>query len=359
MTPLESTGFGMMLGQLNRVMRGAALVIPAEAITDPVVAPPTLGQDRFVRSPQALSPAGNFVLNAQGPAVASLQNQLIALGYLAGTPDGIYGPGTAQAVWYFQQDYGRAPTGTCDASDLAMMEAVLRGQVPRRRPVPVAPVAPSPFAGPVHRIQGGETLSDLAQWYLGDSRRWPELMVLNHDQVRDPNRLVPGQFIRLPAGSQPPLITLPPVTPAPVTPPPVTPPVTQPPSGQQNALGARAVEIAKQYLGVRYVWGGTTPDGFDCSGLMKYVYRVMGIAIPRVAADQFKAGKAVNEGDLKPGDAVFFKNTGSRTGITHVGMYIGNGRFLHAPKTGDVVKISDLNESYYKAHYAGARRYVD
>ena len=99
---------------------------------------------------------------------------------------------------------------------------------------------------------------------------------------------------------------------------------------------------------MKYVWGGATPAGFDCSGLVMYVYAQLGISLPHFAARSTSSGVAVSEDQLQPGDLVFFD------ALDHVGIYIGGGEFVHAPHTGDVVKISTLAE--YASGYVGARR---
>ncbi len=112
--------------------------------------------------------------------------------------------------------------------------------------------------------------------------------------------------------------------------------------------GQQVIDIAKKYIGVRYVYGGTTPNGFDCSGLVQYVYRQMGVSVNRVAADQAKNGVYVAKEDLQPGDMVFFKKPGRA--IHHVGLYVGNGNYLHAPYTGKTVTIEPMTRSdYYTA----------
>jgi cell wall-associated NlpC family hydrolase len=110
------------------------------------------------------------------------------------------------------------------------------------------------------------------------------------------------------------------------------------------------VGIAMQYLGVPYVWGGASPAGFDCSGLIMYVYAQVGISLPHHAASQYNYGTPVSRDQLEPGDLVFFN------GLGHAGIYIGGGQFIHAPHTGDVVKISSLSDSWYAATWYGARR---
>ena len=120
-------------------------------------------------------------------------------------------------------------------------------------------------------------------------------------------------------------------------------------------VGEKMVEIAKKCLGVPYVWGGESMRGFDCSGLVYYVLKNLGYSPNRTASTQYKMGTYVAKADLQPGDLVFFAGT-SKAGISHVGIYVGDGKFIHSPHTGDVVKYSDLTSGYYANHYYGARR---
>lgn len=121
-----------------------------------------------------------------------------------------------------------------------------------------------------------------------------------------------------------------------------------------NPAIARVLQLAKQQLGTPYQWGGTTlGKGVDCSGLIQQLYARIGVSLPRVAADQFRVGTPVDRKQLQAGDLVFFRDA---SGIHHEGLYVGQGQFLHAPHTGDVVKVSSLDENYYASQFAGGRR---
>jgi len=121
--------------------------------------------------------------------------------------------------------------------------------------------------------------------------------------------------------------------------------------------GQDIVNYAETFLGVNYVYGGTSPSGFDCSGLVYYCYRHFGFTVNRTAAGLAYSGTAVSSTNLQVGDIILFTSQdGSYVG--HTGIYIGGGQFIHAPHTGDVVKISSLSDSYYTSHYWGARRVI-
>ena len=115
-------------------------------------------------------------------------------------------------------------------------------------------------------------------------------------------------------------------------------------------LGARAARLSHRYAGIRYTWGGETPwQGFDCSGLVQYVYGKLGVGLPRVTYDQWHAGRHVKRDNLRPGDLVFFHHLG------HVGIFLGHGWFMSAPHSGARVHASRLH-GWYERHYDGAVR---
>jgi peptidoglycan DL-endopeptidase CwlO len=124
-------------------------------------------------------------------------------------------------------------------------------------------------------------------------------------------------------------------------------------SGTSSTLGNRAVTIALQYEGVPYRYGGTTPSGFDCSGFIQYVMKQAGIDLPRTTYQQISAGTPVSQANLRPGDIVFFSCGGQAT--SHSGMYVGNGKFIHADLNRGVT-VADLNSSYWAGVYQAAVR---
>ena len=122
-----------------------------------------------------------------------------------------------------------------------------------------------------------------------------------------------------------------------------------------GANGQAIVNKAKQYLGAPYAYGGASPSGFDCSGFVYYVLKSLGYSPYRTPADQYQQGTYVSKDNLQPGDIVFFHGTYA-SGISHVGIYAGNGQFIHAPNSRSVVSYSDLTTGYWANHYYGARR---
>ena len=129
-------------------------------------------------------------------------------------------------------------------------------------------------------------------------------------------------------------------------------------SGEVLTDQAKAILAeADKYLGIKYVYGGTTPSGFDCSGFVKYVFANCGITLKRVSRDQYaNNGVSVAREDLQPGDLVFF---GSNGYVSHVGIYAGGGQMIHSPSTGKVICYTSINSNYYLSHYIGAKRVLN
>ena len=123
-------------------------------------------------------------------------------------------------------------------------------------------------------------------------------------------------------------------------------------------LRNRIVETAKSFIGLPYLWGGSSPDdGFDCSGLAMVAYRLNGLKLPRSSRQQYRAGNPVGPTELERGDLVFFATSGGRR-ISHVGVYSDDNRFVHAPGKGKTIRIDLLSDRYYAARYVGARTYL-
>ena len=128
------------------------------------------------------------------------------------------------------------------------------------------------------------------------------------------------------------------------------------PAQVESTAGEKVVTIAAGLIGTPYRYGGENPrKGFDCSGLVFYSFEQMGLKVPRTAAEQRKAAGRVDRDDLEPGDLVFFRSSKGR--IDHVGIYAGDGRFIHAPNSGSVVSYAYLDDPYYRSHFVSAGRF--
>ncbi|HBA90052.1 MAG TPA: peptidoglycan-binding protein [Geobacter sp.] len=124
----------------------------------------------------------------------------------------------------------------------------------------------------------------------------------------------------------------------------------------RSDMGNIAARTAERFVGIPYRWGGdTVVDGMDCSGFVRAVYNLCGVNIPRTSREQYRVGDVVGRDELKDGDLVFFGVSGDE--INHVGIYVGDGRFVHAPRRGDDIKVSSLDESYFVRKFVGAKRY--
>jgi murein DD-endopeptidase len=124
--------------------------------------------------------------------------------------------------------------------------------------------------------------------------------------------------------------------------------------GLEASIGDEIAMRAMSLLGAPYKWGGAGPGAFDCSGLVRFVHDQLGIQTPRTAAEQFSAARPVSVSSLEPGDLLFFRIKGSR--VSHVAIYTGEGRFIHAPQAGRPVELRMLDDGFYRPRLAGAGR---
>jgi len=128
-------------------------------------------------------------------------------------------------------------------------------------------------------------------------------------------------------------------------------------ASSSTSAGQRVVQIAEQFLGLPYIYGGSTPAGFDCSGFTSYVFKQLGYSLYRSSYQQINNGIPVSKSDLQPGDLLLFKRQGASR-IHHVGIYVGDGMMIHSPQTGDVIKYTSIVSGYYNNCYYAARRIV-
>jgi cell wall-associated NlpC family hydrolase len=128
-----------------------------------------------------------------------------------------------------------------------------------------------------------------------------------------------------------------------------------PPKSDKD-MGSIAARTAERFVGIPYRWGGeNVVDGMDCSGFVRAVYNLCGLSIPRTSRDQYKAGEPVVKEDLRDGDLVFFGS--SEDSINHVGIYVGSSKFVHAPRRGEEIRVTSVDESYFEKRFIGGRRY--
>jgi cell wall-associated NlpC family hydrolase len=125
-------------------------------------------------------------------------------------------------------------------------------------------------------------------------------------------------------------------------------------SDYEPSVGSEIVLRAISLLGAPYKWGGSGPTAFDCSGLVQFIHGELGMEVPRTAEEQFRAATRVDMDELEPGDLLFFKIRGKR--VSHVAIYAGSGRFVHAPQTGRPIELRTLDDGYYRPRLAGAGR---
>ncbi len=291
---------------------GASLAVAAVAALAPLQG---AAHPRGSASDSAQTDVRLLKLGSRGAAVTAVQRAL-------GIPvDGIFGPQTRAAVRAFQAERGLRVDGIVGPQTRAALFARGSGGVKLIRAWWVAPVQRA-LGVPADGVYGPRTRAAV--------RAYQARHGLVVDGVVGPQTL---GHLGITSGSSASSHTHDDGAPA------------------ASSKGTQAAAIAQRYLGIPYRWGGSSPrTGFDCSGFVMFVYAKVGVSLPHNAAAQYRHGRAVSRAELRPGDLVFFN------GLGHNGIYIGGGRFIHSPHSGDVVKISSLGDSWYARTWVGGRR---
>jgi len=283
-----------------------------------------------------------------GSEVLQLQKRLSELGYYQGALDGIFGPGTYNAVYNFQVANNLSADGIAGPVTLGALNLLGTTGSTDGTPGATGGTQGATTGDPAVLKQGmsGDSVLKLQQqlhnlgYYQGaidgsfGALTRSAVLSFQYDNNLTVDGIV-GQETMMALQTAKPKADL----------------ANRGQAVDRNSLAI--AEFAKQYLGVPYVWAGQGPSGFDCSGFVYYVYSNFGIKVPRMADEQYYSGEVVSK--LQPGDLVFF--TTYEPGPSHVGIYIGNNNFIHASSAAGEVTITSLSAPYYSSRYLGARRY--
>jgi cell wall-associated NlpC family hydrolase len=270
-------------------------------------------------------------------------------------------------LWNLSRRFGTTPERIAALNGIGVDDTLSIGRVlrvpasqqaavrPASRPAGAAPAPAAPrLVARTHRVRAGDTLWDIARRYGTTPKR-----IASMNGISETTILTLGRRLKVPG-----TVAVARRSPAAAAASPKVPYAVRLAAMRKRlaALPSRGekwmsdmLAMSRRYLGVRYRWAGTSPSGFDCSGFMYYVYGRMGVALPRTTYDMYDAGAAVPREDLKAGDLVFFQTL--RPGPSHAGIYLGDGRFIHASSGAGRVLVSSLEEGYYAPRFLGARRF--